>query len=256
MRIGFAGAGSMAAAIARGWAAAGVDGPAAMLFSDIDEARAEALAAEVGGETRSGLAELREDSELLLLAVKPAALDAVATELAGKAPAILSVLAATPLARLAEAFPRVPILRVMPNQPVEVRRGVICHPPALGMDAELTTRLYALLELLGDRVELPEDQIDAAMAVMSCSPAYVALFAAALADAGARDGLEEDVARGLVAGAIGGTAELLRRREPAAVRAAVAPPGGATEAGLDALNAHGFTAAIEAAVSGSLERFR
>ncbi len=129
MRIGFVGAGNMAAAMARGWAAAD-DGPEAMLFSDLEPTRAADLAAEVGGEIREGLTALRADSNVLLLGVKPAALDAVADELSGEAPAILSMLAATPLDRLAEAFPGVPLLRVMPNQPVEVRQGVICHPPA------------------------------------------------------------------------------------------------------------------------------
>jgi pyrroline-5-carboxylate reductase len=256
MRIGFAGAGNIAAAIARGWAAAGDDGPAAMLFCDLDAPRAEALAAEVGGETRDTLPALRDDADVLVLAVKPAALDAVAAELEGRAPAVLSVLAATPLARLEAAFPGVAILRVMPNQPVEVRRGAICHPPPLGMDPELAGRLHALLDLLGERVELPEDEIDAAMAVMSCSPAYVALFAEALAGAGGREGLDGAVSLRLVTSTLGGTAELLRRRDPAALRAAVAPPGGATEAGLQALEASGFSAAVEAAVAASLERFR
>jgi pyrroline-5-carboxylate reductase len=256
MRIGFAGAGNMAAAIARGWAAAGPEGPAAMLFSDLDAGRAKAVAAEVGGETRPGLPELREDSDVLLLAVKPGALDAVAAELHGEAPPLVSVLAVTPLERLEAAFPGVPVLRVMPNQPVEVRRGVICHPPARSMDARLEARLLALLDLLGERIEVPEAQIDAAMALMSCSPAYVALFAEALAAAGADEGLDEALALRLVVAAIGGTAELLRRREPAAVRSAVASPGGATDAGLQALDRAGFGPALEAAVPASLERFR
>ena len=137
MRIGFAGAGNMAAAIARGWAAAGDGGPTAMLFSDIDAGRANALAAEVGGETRATLGELRDDCDVLLLAVKPAALGEVAKELGGEAPALLSVIAATPLSRLAQAFPGVPALRVMPNQPAEVRAGVLCYVLPDGMDAEL-----------------------------------------------------------------------------------------------------------------------
>lgn len=256
MRIGFAGAGNMAAAIARGWAAAGAEGPTAMLFCDLDAGRADALAAEVGGETRSSLPELRDDSDVLLLAVKPGALDAVAAELDGEAPPLVSVLALTPLDRLEAAFRGVPVLRVMPNQPVEVRRGVICHPPARGMEARLETQLLALLDLLGERVELPEAQIDAAMAVMSCSPAYVALFAEALAAGGAREGLDEAVALPLAVAAVGGTAELLRRRDPAMVRSTVASPGGATEAGLQALDRGGFGAALEAAVTASLERFR
>ena len=256
MRIGFAGAGNMAAAIARGWAAAGPDGPSAMLFCDLDRARADALAADVGGEVRRALPELREGCDVLLLAVKPDALDAVADELGGEAPAVLSVLAATPVARVAEAFPGVPVMRVMPNQPVEVRRGVVCHPPPHRMDAELQDRVYALLELLGERVELPESEINAAMAVMSCSPAYVALFAEALAGAGAREGLPDATASRLVAASIGGTGELLRRHDPMDVRSAVASPGGATEAGLRTLERDGFGPVVEAAVSASLERFR
>jgi pyrroline-5-carboxylate reductase len=55
---------------------------------------------------------------------------------------------------------------------------------------------------------------------------------------------------------LAGTAELLRKRDPAAVRAAVASPGGATEKGLEALEARGLEAAIGHAVRASLERFR
>ena len=256
MHIGFAGAGNMAAAMARGWAAAAPEGPGGMLFSDLDAERAEALAAEVGGETRPDLSALRADSDVLLLAVKPAALDAVAEELGGEAPAIVSVLAATPLDRLAAAFPGVPTLRLMPNQPVEVRQGVVCHPPPAGMSEKLAAELYGLIELLGHRVELREEQMEAAMAVMSCAPADVALFAEALADAGVKEGLEPERAGSLVADTFTGTAELLRRREPEAIRRAVAPLGGATDAGLRALDFEGFERAIEAAVEASLERFR
>ena len=81
----------MAAAMARGWAGAEA-GPGAMLFCDVDAERAAALAEEVGGETRTTLTELRDDSDVLLLAVKPTALDEVAGELGGRAQAILSVM--------------------------------------------------------------------------------------------------------------------------------------------------------------------
>ena len=53
---------------------------------------------------------------------------AVARELGPTGPqALLSMLAGTSLERIAEAFPGVPAVRVMPNQPVEVRRGVLCY---------------------------------------------------------------------------------------------------------------------------------
>ncbi len=246
----------MAAAMARGWAAAGEAGPEAMLFCDLDAARAASLAAAVGGETRDSLAALRDDSDVLLLAVKPAALDDVAGELGGEAKAILSVMAATTLARLEQAFPGVPALRVMPNQPVEVRSGVLCYVLPETMDAGTAGGLVTLLGELGEVQPVTEQQIDAAMAVMSCAPAYVALFAEALAGAGAREGLDPATALDLVTGTLAGTAELLRGKGTEEVRSAVAPPGGATEAGLEALDRAGFATAIEAAVNASLERFR
>jgi pyrroline-5-carboxylate reductase len=254
MKVGFAGAGNMAAAMARGWAA-GPDGPEAMLFCDLDASRAAALAEEVGGDTRVNLRELAGDSDVVLLAVKPAALDAVAEELGGTAPALLSVLAATPTARIAEAFPGVPILRVMPNQPVEVRHGVLCYVPAVGMPAEMRDQLLELLGALGVLVELDESQVDAAMAIMSSSPAYFALVAEAIARGGEREGLDPELAGELVAGALAGTAELLRRRDPATIRDAVAAPGGATEAGLAHLEGVVEDAFVKA-VNASLERFR
>ena len=245
----------MAGALARGWAA-GEGGPDAMLFSDIDPERARVLAGEVGGETRDGLRELAADSDVVLLAVKPPVLDEVAGELGDAPRVLLSVIAATSTERLGEAFPGVPRLRVMPNQPVEVRRGVICHPPPADMPDELASELLALLGLLGPVVEMDEAQLDAAMAVMSCAPAYVALFAEALADAGAAEGLEPAQALEIVTATLAGTAGLLGKRDPEAIRAAVTSPGGTTEAGLEALREHGFTEALTAAVEASLERFR
>jgi pyrroline-5-carboxylate reductase len=244
----------MAAAMARGWAV-GDDGPG-MLFCDLDRDRAESISREVGGETRDDLRELARDSEVLVLAVKPAALEQAAQELGGEAPALISVLAATPTPSLAAAFPGVPRIRVMPNQPVQVRQGVVCYAQAQDMPADLESRLLALLGGLGTLVELPERLLDAAMAVMSCTPAYFAAIARALADAGAREGLEPRLARQLVAATLRGTGELLAVRAPEDVERAVAPPGGATEAGLRALERGGVATALGEAVQASLERFR
>jgi pyrroline-5-carboxylate reductase len=242
----------MAGAMARGWAGA-ERRPERMLFYDLDGERAESLAAETGGEAVDNLPRLRDQSDVLLLAVKPAALEAVAAELEGRAPALLSVLAVTPLERIGAAFPGVPALRVMPNQPSEVRRGVLCYATGPGMEGELREELVGLLGSLGDAVELPEERLDAAMAVMACAPAYVALFAEALARAGECEGLDARLAAELVRETFAGTAELLGVRDPAAIRTAVAPPGGATERGLEVLRAEGVPEAIEAAVRASLE---
>jgi pyrroline-5-carboxylate reductase len=244
----------MAAAMARGWAA-GDGRPERMLFTDSGSGRARDLAREVGGEAVGSNRELAEGSDLAILAVKPAALEAVAAE-AQAAPAVLSLLGATPLSTVAGAFPASAAYRVMPNVAVEVRRGVLCFEAAEAAPPETTAALRELLGRLGHLVEIDDRDFDAATAVMGCAPAYLALAVEAIAAAGAEDGLDPGFARDLVIETTAGTAELLRLRHPADVRSAVASPGGSTEAGLAALEAHGAGAAFAAAVEASLERMR
>lgn len=245
MIVGFIGSGSMAAAMARGW----VGEFERMLFSDSGSGRAKELAKTLGGEAVSN-EEIAHRADLVVLAVKPNRLEEVAPQL-GEAREIVSVLAITPLERLRAALPAAEhVLRVMPNVGVEVRKGVLC---AAGSASD---RGWGKLAVLGRMVEIAEEDFDAATAVMGCSPAYFALAAEAIAEAGARDGLDADLARELVADTALGTAELLRRRDPAEVRKAVASPGGATEAGLEALDREGAREAFAAAVEASLERMR
>lgn len=220
-----------------------------MLFSDGGSGRAIELAREVGGEAVGSNAELAEAADIVVLAVKAANLDQVAGELSS-AKVVISLLGAVSLEKVAAAFPGAKVVRAMPNIGVEVRRGVLCVTG--GEDAEVRR----LLELLGHVVELPDEEFDAATAVMGCAPAYLALAVEAIADAGAKDGLDEELARDLVVETTAGTAELLRLRHPADVRKAVASPGGSTEAGLEALDREGVRDGFEAAVRASLERMR
>ncbi len=186
---------------------------------------------------------------MVVLAVKPAKLSDVATELGG-AKVVVSLLGATSLGTLRAAFPDADVVRVMPNVGVEVRKGVLC------VAGDLDSNARTLLEGLGHVVDLPDSQFDTATAVMGCSPAYLALAVEAIADAGAADGLDAELARELVVETAVGTAELLRAHHPADLRKAVASPGGSTEAGLEALDREGAREAFEAAVRASLERMR
>jgi pyrroline-5-carboxylate reductase len=242
MIIGFIGSGNMAAAIARGWAGGGDE----MLFSDSGSGRAAALAMELGGEALAN-EEIAARADFLVLAVKPAKLDAVAPSLAA-AKRVVSVLAAVPVARLREAFPGAGVLRTMPNVGVEVGRGVIC------VAGEASPEVRERLERLALVVEIPDERFDAATAVMGCSPAYFALAAEALIAAGAEAGLEPELSRRLVVETAAGTAELLREHDPAGLQRAVASPGGSTEAGLEALEREGAREAFGAAVGASLDR--
>lgn len=254
MIVGFAGSGNMAAGMARGWAR-GSGGPERMLFTDSGSGRARQLADEVGGEALADNAELAQRCDLLVLAVKPNQLEVVAAE-AGAAPAVLSMLGATPVARVAAAFPQAAVMRVMPNLGVEVGRGILCFSAAPGAEPEPSGQVRSLLERLG-RVEVMEDSmIDPATAVMGCSPAYFALVIEAIAEAGVGAGLDPDLSLSLAVDSADATAELLRGRRPEELRRAVASPGGSTEAGLEALERHNATGAFAAAVDASLQRMK
>lgn len=235
----------MAAAMARGWAGA-VEG---MLFSDSGSGRAARLAAELGGEAL-GNEEIAARADLVVLAVNPNDLDAVAPQLQ-RAKEIVSVLDAVSLQRLAEALPGARVLRAIPNVGVEVRRGVFCVAGEAGDETR------AKLAVLGRVVEVAEgEDFDVVAEVMGCSPAYLALAVEAIADAGAANGLDPELARELVVETAVGTAELLRRHTPAELRKAVASPGGSTEKGLEALEREGVRRALEAAVEASLQKTR
>lgn len=237
----------MAAAMARGWAGQWEG----MLFFDPDSERARKLAGELGGEAVGSNGELAERADVVVLAVKPSALEQAAGELAG-ASAVVSILGATSLEKVEAVFPSAEVGRIMPNVAVEVGGGVLC------VSGEFGSEVRGKLDVLGHVVELPDSQFDVATALMGCSPAYFALVAEALADAGVGvgAGLDRKLVERLVVEAAAGTGALMRVRRPADVRISVTSPGGSTEAGLDALDRAGAREAFAAAVRASLERMR
>lgn len=255
MRIGFAGAGNMASAIARGWANS-EGGPEAMLFCDAGSGRAAALAARTGGDAVDSLAELARASDAVILAMKPGAVETAAEMLGGEAKAIVSVLGATSVARLRELFGNVPVVRTMPTIAVEIQRGVICHAPLGPSDGAVGAELLELFDEISHLVEVPDELMDAATAIMGCTPAYLAVIVQTLAEAGAEQGIEPDKAYDLVLESFTGTLDLLRRYDPIEVRRTVASPGGSTEAGLAALADAGAADAFRSAVAASLRRMR
>ncbi|CAN5433807.1 pyrroline-5-carboxylate reductase [soil metagenome] len=258
MKIGFIGAGNMATGLARGWAAAkGEPGaPDAMLFADAAPEKASTLADDVSGEAVEGGRALADASDLVVLAVKPNVLDEVAGDLEGARVPVISILAGTTLERLQGALPGAELVRVMPNLGAQLRQAVLCTTFPEGTDEALRERVTGLLGLLGDVVELDEGLIDAATAIMGCTPGYLALMAEVLVEEGAKLGLTEDQALRMVARSMEATGGLLDHHEPAALKRAVASPGGMTEAGLDALEERGLRETLRAAVDASIERVR
>jgi pyrroline-5-carboxylate reductase len=243
MRIGLIGAGNMAGALARG-----LGEP--VLVSDLDRSRAEALASELGGEALSSNAEVAERADVVIICHKPVQLDEVAGEIGASAKIVVSILGGVPVAAVEAAYPDRPVYRLMPSIPVEVRQGVVCYAPGRLASEGPEDELRELFGRLGTLVELPEDQIDAATAVMSCAPAFYALVVEALADGGARQGLDEGLAASMAVQTMAGTATVLEQGglDTGGLRTRVASPGGMTERGLEALETAGIRAAFDDAV--------
>lgn len=237
----------MARALARGWGWP-------VLCADPVAERAQQLAQETGGSALSSNAEVAAQADLVVLCHKPAQLEEVAGQVAPAAKAVASILAATPLARVKQAYPDRPVYRFIPSLAVEVRAGAVVQALDQPQDAQLDGQVRALLAELGSVVALDDALLDVAAGLMSCAPAYVALVAEAQIDAGVRRGIPAQAGAELVVQTLAGTAELLRIRnyDTLSVRREVSSPGGMTARGLAALESGGVRAAFSDALDAVL----
>jgi pyrroline-5-carboxylate reductase len=242
MQIGLIGSGNMARAMARGWGDP-------VLCSDSGSGRAAELVRELGGRVASNV-EVAREADLVILCHKPYQLLEVAQQIAGEVKAIASVLGGTSHAQLRDAYPGVPVFRLIPNTPVEVRQGVTCYAPGEDVDAELERSVLDLFGRLGTIVTVEDRLLGVATSVSSLGPAYQALLTEAQVDAAVRLGLKPALASQLVVETMAGSATLIQTRDydTLTVRREVTSPGGSTARGLDALERAGVRAAFQAAI--------
>lgn len=236
----------MASALARGWGDP-------VLCTDAVAGKAEALAAELGGEAAESNAALATSVDAIFLCHKPDQLDAVAAQVEGNddGKTVVSILAGVPLEALRRAYPRArAVVRLMPNVAVEIGRGTIC----LAAESDEDEELVKLLKRVATVVEVPERLIDVATAVMGVGPAYVSLFVEAQVDAAVRLGMPPALAAELATASTEGSAALLAARDfdTLALRRAVTSPGGVTARGLAALEEGGLRAAFQAAAEAAV----
>lgn len=248
MVVGLIGAGNMARALALGWGDP-------VLCSDAGSGRAHRLAQELEGEALESNLEVAQRADLVVLCHKPHQLESVAAEIAGEATAVASVLGGTAITALQEAYPGIPVFRMIPNTPVEVRRGVVCYAPAPGVPRDLERDVLALFERLGTVVRVDEPLLGAAAALSGVGPAYQALLVEAQVDAAVRRGLRPSLAGRLVAETMSGTAALLEVKDydTLAVRRGVTSPGGSTARGLEALERNGVRTAFQSAMDAVID---
>ena len=250
MKIGFIGTGNMGGILAAA-VAKSLPSPT-VLLADCNTEKATALAAEIGGQTADNKT-VAETADILFLGVKPQVLPAVAEEIkpylaARKTRFVVVTMAAGVAVEQLNALlgADYPTIRIMPNTPAAVSKGLILFCPANGVTDEELTAFKTHLAPAGNLLSITEDKIDAAGAVSGCGPAFVYLFIEALADGGVACGLPRETAMTAAAQTVCGAAEMVLQTglHPGVLKDAVCSPGGTTIAGVEALEQCGFRGTV------------
>jgi pyrroline-5-carboxylate reductase len=231
----FIGCGNMGGAIVNGWRAGGID------LSGVTVIRPSGRPVE-GARTLTGFAEAGAPPKLAVLAFKPQKLDEIAGELRrwlSSKSVVVSLLAGVEAASLRKRFPGAgAIVRAIPNLPVAVRRGVTGLYSA-DVDEPTKLKLNNLFSALGFAMWMAdESKLAAVGSVAGAGPAYVARFVAALAKAGEKRGLSEEIAAIIARETVLGTAWMAATTDEdmESIARRVASPNGTTEAGLAVLD--------------------
>jgi len=254
--IGLVGCGAMGRAMAAGFVRARPDLAGAMVVVDALPSAATAAAAELGA--RVGSPSDAAACDLVVLAVKPkdapAALAALAEAGFGRTTVLLSVVAGLDLDRLRSAAPGVGLARTMPNLAVRHGAGLIAVATR-DMAPQALAALQAALAPLGAVVDLPEQLIGPATALVGSGPGFIALVAEGLEDGAVAVGFPREQARTMVQAVIAGSGALLAGgTDPADLRQRVSSPAGTTIEGIAVLERGGVRGHVADAVRAAARR--
>jgi pyrroline-5-carboxylate reductase len=280
-KLGFIGGGNMAEALMRGLLEKRMFEAAELVASDVDAERRRKIKRQLKITTTADNLAVLRDARAILFAVKPQNIDEVlgalatafqpaptgastggraAKPIALKDHLFISIAAGITLSRFTDALgERARVIRVMPNAPAMVGQGMaalVRAPAASKADEALALRIF---RAVGDAVALDDESLlDGVTALSGSGPAYVYLFAKALADAGVAEGLAPVQALAMALKTIRGAEENMRRSplEAAELIQIVASPGGTTEAALRKFAELGFSDIVARAVHAAAERSR
>ena len=257
LRIGIIGLGNMGGALAAGLLRSGL-APTRLSGFDPSLAALDAF----GGQAAAGVGPLAAESDVVVIAVKPHLVAGVAAEVgrAARPGTIVVSVAAGIESRTIDAAlsAPLPLVRAMPNIAATVGASATALHSERADGSQRATA-QALFETIGQVVWLPrESEMHVFTALASSGPAFVCVFAEALADAAVREGMSRANARAATAAMLEGAARMLRAHagSPAELKDAVSSPGGTTIVGLCAMEAAGFRAATMAGVEAATSRSR
>lgn len=250
--LGFIGVGSMGSALA---AMPMKLFPEKVIVSNRTAEKAQALAA-ANGCAAGCYFDVAKDSRYILLGVLPGAVCDIISRIKPELDAsnerkvIVSMAGSVSIAEMEAIAGDIPVIRIMPNTPVAVGKGLIFYCAGAKATAEDVDGLISLLSCAGAMEPLDEALFGAGSAVAGCGPAFAAIFIDALADGGVKAGLPRAKAIRFAEQMVLGAAQLAldTGKHPAQLRDEVASPGGSTIDGIQALEEGGLRAAVINAV--------
>lgn len=260
--IAVIGGGQIGEALVAGLIAAEVN-PQSIRVTNRREERGAELHERYGIDNLSDNIQAVDEADVVFLCVKPKMILDVLAEIAptldenSTQTVVVSMAAGVTLAAMEErASAGLPIVRVMPNTPMLVGKGMSTVTGGRFVDSGQLATVSGLLSTVGEVLEVAESDLDAVTAMSGSSPAYLFLVTEALIDAGVNLGLSRAVATKLAVTAFDGAGTMLAEtgREPAELRAGVSSPAGTTVAAIRELEESGLRGAFYRAAQACAER--
>lgn len=263
MKLGFIGAGNMAAAIIGGVLGKGFLTADEVAVFDVSPAQCEKLTAKYPVAVLDSQEALIGQCETIVLAVKPVYLRRVLEKARPVAEGknFISIAAGWTFGMLTgvlDAASGARVLRVMPNTPAMVGEGFTALCEETTLPDEAFAWALAMFRTLGEVAVLPESLFDAVVAVSGSSPAYVFLFIEAMADAAVKLGMPRAMAYRAAAQAVLGAAKMVLEtgKHPGELKDMVCSPGGTTIEAVASLERSGFRSSVIDAMAACAEKSR
>ncbi len=259
IKVGFIGCGNMGGALAKAVAKSGI---AEIFLADTLIDKAQNLAEQISANISSA-EEIARMCKYIFLGVKPQMMSSLIEEISPilKTRDDRFILVTMAAGIKIEKFnlmlnAKMPIIRIMPNTPVAVGKGMILYSLCKAITETEETEFCIILENAGKLDKLDEDLIDAGCAISGCGPAFVYMFAESMAKAGVECGLPTEKAIKYAAQTLLGAAELMltSQKSPEVLRREVCSPKGSTIEGVIALQNSQFDQSVNTCVKASFKR--
>ena len=259
--IGFIGAGNMAASLIGGLIAKGFD-PKKLFASDPNTDALQALAQRTGITDCANNHALVENSDVLVLAVKPQVMQSVLSDIAAvvqtRKPLIISIAAGISIANICKWLSGdCAVVRCMPNTPALVQLGASGLYANNKVNATQREQAKNILAAVGIALWLDtEEQIDAVTALSGSGPAYFFLLMEAMITAGEKLGLAPEISQALTLQTALGAAQMAITSDVdvAELRKRVTSPGGTTERAIAHFETNGLREIVEGALQAAALR--